>query len=81
MLIGPTGDCLCMKIIEMGPPSHASRAVSSAVVQLDRGDTAAEFQGKDRNSPKIHVLLFSSKNIHGEGERQTDRQRGCVNTI
>ncbi|XP_044027159.1 Rieske domain-containing protein isoform X1 [Siniperca chuatsi] len=32
----------------MGPPSHANRAVSRTVVQLDRGDTAAELQAFHR---------------------------------
>lgn len=57
----------------MGPPSHASRAVSGTVVLLDRGDNAAEFQGKDKNSPKIHILLLSSQ-IYRERESQRDRQ-------
>ncbi|XP_041815546.1 Rieske domain-containing protein [Chelmon rostratus] len=36
----------------MGPPSHASRAVSSALVHLDRGDAAAEFQAFERTMEK-----------------------------
>lgn len=77
-MIGSREDSLCQKIIEMGRLYHTSRVVSSAVVQLDGGDTAAEFQGKGKNSPEIHVLLFSCKIYTGVRESQTDR---CINIM
>lgn len=78
---GSTEDSLCLKIIEMGPLPTQPWALSSTVVQLDGGDTAAEFQGKAHE----HVCCYfqaKTKNIYtqiyteteGPTEKQTDVQ-------
>lgn len=61
----------------MGAPFHVRQAVSAALVQLDRGDVTAGFQGKDKTSSKNNFCSFQEY-INIYKGRGADRLRGWI---